>query len=135
LDIEVCSERLKQLGLSETASVTRTIKEVEMFARRVSLQLKPNSATLLTEKMENEILPMLRKREGFQDEMTFLSQEGTRAFGISLWDRKESAEAYVRETYPQIEKILAPLVEGSPEIRTYNVSNSTFHKVAATVSV
>jgi len=102
-----------------------------MFARRVSLQLKPNSAVMLTEKMENEVLPLLRKQNGFQDEITFLSQDGTKAFGISLWDKKESAENYVRDTYPTVEKILAPMVEGSPQVGSYNVSNSTFHKVGA----
>lgn len=102
-----------------------------MFARRVSLQLKPNTAAMLTEKVENEILPLLRKQNGFQDEITFLSQDGTKAFGISLWDKKESAETYVRETYPTVEKMLAPMVEGSPQVGSYNVSNSTFHKVGA----
>ena len=103
-----------------------------MFARRVSIHLKPHSATALTEKMENEVLPMLRKQVGFQDEITFLSQDGTKAFGISLWDHKESAETYVRETYPAIEKMLAHLVEGSPQVGSYNVSSSTFHKIIPT---
>jgi len=104
-----------------------------MFARRVSLNLKPNSAASLTEKIEKEVLPLLRKQNGFQDEIIFLSKDGSKAFGISLWDRKESAEAYASDTYPQIEKILMPLVEGSPRVGTYNVSNSTFHKLAAGV--
>jgi len=30
-----------------------------------------------------------------------------------------------------IEKILSKLVEGTPQVDTYEVSNSTFHKVAA----
>jgi hypothetical protein len=103
-----------------------------MFARRVSVHLKPHSSAALTEKMEKEVLPLLRKQPGFQDEITFLSQDGTKAFGISLWDRKESAENYVRETYPAVEKILASLVEGNPSVGSYNVSSSTFHKIAAT---
>ena len=105
-----------------------------MFARRVSIQLKPHSSAALTRKMEEEVLPLLRKHAGFQDEMTFLSQDGTKAFGISLWDRKESAETYVRETYPKVEKILAPLVEGNPHVGSYNVSTSTFHKVTPPVA-
>ena len=101
-----------------------------MFARRVSIHLKPNSAATLTQKMESEVLPLLRKQAGFQDEITFISQDGTKAFGISLWDRKESAETYIRETYPAVQKILAPLIEGSPQVGSYNVSTSTFHKIA-----
>lgn len=104
-----------------------------MFARRVSLNLKPNSAASLTERIEREVLPLLRKQSGFQDEIVLLSKDGNKAFGISLWDRSESAEAYARDTYPQVEKMLMPLIEGTPSVGTYNVSNSTFHKVAASV--
>lgn len=106
-----------------------------MFARRVSLELKPNSTAGFTERLEKEVLPMLRKQKGFQDEITFVAPGGTKAFGISLWDRKESAETYGRESYPQVEKILAKFVDGSPRVDTYEVANSTFHKIAASVSV
>jgi hypothetical protein len=52
------------------------------------------------------------------------------AVAISLWDRKESADDN-RETYPQVLKGLAKVVDGTPEVDTYEVANSTFHKIAA----
>jgi len=104
-----------------------------MFARKLSLQLKPNSETLFTEKMKSGVLPLLRRQSGFKDEMTLVSQDGTRAIQFSLWDRRESAETYVRDTHPQVERLLAPMVEGSPKFGSYNVVHSTFHEVAATV--
>lgn len=106
-----------------------------MFARRVSMHLKPNSAAVFTQKLEEKILPLLRKQKGFQDELTFIDTDGTNAFGISLWDRTESAETYGRETYPEVVKILAEVVEGTPKVSTFDVSNSTFHKIAATARV
>ena len=106
-----------------------------MYARRVSMQLKPNTSTELTEKLEKEIIPMLRKQKGFQDEITFVASGGAKAFGISLWDRSESADTYNRETYPEVVKLLASFVEGTPLVETYEVSNSTFHKLAAPVAV
>lgn len=51
----------------------------------------------------------------------------------SLWERKENADVYSRETYPQVLKSLARVVEGTPEVRGYEVLNSTFHKTAAQV--
>lgn len=104
-----------------------------MFARRVAMHLKPNSAAEFTQKLEEKILPLLRKHKGFQDELTFISPDGKNAFGISLWDRKESAETYGRDTYPEVEKILSNVIEGTPKIYAYDVSNSTFHKIAAAV--
>ena len=105
-----------------------------MFARSVSLRLKPNSVAEFTRTLENEIIPLLRKQKGFQDEITLVASNGTEAVGVSLWDQKESAEAYSRTTYPEVQKALAKVVEGTPQVQTYEVSNSTFHKIAARVA-
>jgi len=98
-----------------------------MFARHVSMVLRPNSVAEFTRTIENEIIPRLRKQQGFKDEITLVV-----AVGISLWDQKEHAEAYNRTTYPQVlELLLERVVEGTPEVKTYEVANSTFHKIAA----
>jgi len=102
-----------------------------MYARNVSINLKPNTASEFTRTLENDILPLLRKQNGFKDEITFLGAGGKDAIAISLWDRKESAEQYSRDTYPQVLKDLAKVVDGTPEVHAYEVSNSTFHKIAA----
>ena len=102
-----------------------------MFARNVSMHLKPNSVAEFTRTLDQEIIPLLRKQKGFQDEITFVASNGTDAVGISLWDQKESAEAYNRGSYPEVQKALAKVTEGTPQVQTYEVANSTFHKIAA----
>ena len=105
-----------------------------MFARNVSLHLKPNSVAEFTRIIEKEIIPLLRKQKGFQDEISFVAPSGLEAIGISLWDEYENAEAYNRGTYPEVLKALAKVVEGTPRIQTYEVSNSIFHKIAVPVA-
>jgi heme-degrading monooxygenase HmoA len=102
-----------------------------MFARKVSLQLKHNSTKDFTKKLESDVIPLLRKQQGFQDEITFTARDGKEAFGISLWDRKESAEAYGNGPYTQVQKMLEDVIDGTPRIETYEVSTSTCHKVGA----
>ena len=102
-----------------------------MYARNVALNLKPNTASEFTQTFEKDILPLLRKQSGFQDEITFVGVGGKDAVAISLWDRKESADDYSRDTYPQVLKGLAKVVEGTPQVHGYEVSNSTFHKIAS----
>jgi hypothetical protein len=102
-----------------------------MFARSISVHLKPNSVAEFTRLIEQEALPLLRKQKGFQDEMTFVVPGGAEALGISLWDQKESADAYGRDAYPGVLKALGKVVEGTPQVRIYEVCNSTFHKIAA----
>src|SRR5688572_12810036 len=107
-----------------------------MFARRVSLDLKQSSNVAdFTEMFEKEVLPMLQKQKGFRDEIMFVQPGGTKAFGISLWDRKEDAELYGRETYPGIEKILSKFIEGSARVATYEVKSSTLHKIGSALAV
>lgn len=102
-----------------------------MFARRVYMRLKPDSVAEFTQKLETEIIPLLRKQNGFQDEITFVSPGGKEAFALSLWMRAEDAEAYNSGSYPGVAKIMSTVIEGSPRIETFDVANSTFHKIAS----
>ena len=106
-----------------------------MFARSISIRLKPNSVAEFAQLIEKESLPMLRKQKGFRDEITFVVPGGAEAVGISLWDNKENAEAYSRDGYSGVLQTLGKVVEGTPQVRTYEVSNSTFHNIAAQVAV
>ncbi len=106
-----------------------------MFARHVSIHLKPNTRAEFTQTIEREILPLLRKQQGFQDEITFFAPgAGTEVVAISLWEQKENAETYHRGAYSEVQKILAKVVDGTPEVRNFEVATSTFPKVAARVA-
>ena len=102
-----------------------------MYSRNVTLHLKADSAREFTRMLETDVLPVLRKQNGFKDEITFVAPNGTDALAISLWDRQESAEAYSRDTYPTVLQSLAKVVEGTPRVEAFEVANSTFHKIQA----
>src|SRR2546427_11581450 len=106
-------------------------KESTMYARYVTLNLRATPAPEFTRTLETDVLPLLRKQSGFKDEITFVAPDGAEAIAISLWDRKENAEAYGRDTYPEVLKSLAKVIEGTPEVLNYEVANSTCHKIAA----
>jgi hypothetical protein len=106
-----------------------------MYARKVFMNLKNASNTPeLTHRLEKRVIPMLRDLKGFQDEITFVSPGRTDALAISLWDNKESADAYNHDTYPGVLKALDGLLEGNPRVETCEVGNSTFHKLAVSVA-
>jgi len=102
-----------------------------MIARQVSMVLKASCTAQITRTIKNEVIPLLRKQKGFKDETTFVVPDGTEAIGIKLWDHKENAAAYYRTTYLQVLELLARVVEGTTEVKTLEVSNSTHHKIAA----
>jgi heme-degrading monooxygenase HmoA len=102
-----------------------------MFARTVTIRLKSNSVSEFNNTMEKDILPLLQKQKGFRDEISLITSNGSEGVGVSLWDRKEDAEAYSRSTYPEVQKLLARVSEGTPQVQTYEVGTSTIQKTAA----
>jgi hypothetical protein len=100
-----------------------------MFARNVSIHLKPNMLSDYSRAFDKDVLPLLRKQKGFKDEITFSSPGGTDVTAISLWDNKANAEAYNTNAYPEVLKTLARFIEGTPKVQTGEVVNSTFHKI------
>ena len=105
-----------------------------MFARNVSLRLKPNTLSEFTRTFDKDIIPMLRKQNGFQDEITFAVPGGLDITAISLWDTKEHAEAYNSAGYPQVLKTLDRVLDGTPKVQVSEVIYSTIHKAATTVA-
>jgi hypothetical protein len=55
-----------------------------MFARKVSVRLKSDTACQFIQKMENEIIPLLRKQKGFLDELSLISQSGREIYAYSF---------------------------------------------------
>ncbi len=102
-----------------------------MFARYVTIPLKPNAVADFNKTLEKEVLPLLQKQKGFRDELTLVAPNGLEVIGISLWDQKEDAEVYNRTTYPEVQKLLSKVIEGTLQVQTYEVSTSTIHKAAA----
>jgi len=105
-----------------------------MFVRKVTILLKPNSISKFSRLMEEEVIPTLRKENGFQDVITFFAPSEDAVTSISLWDKASNAETYSRETYSAVLKKLSMVIEGTPNVDTYETLNSTFHKSAATLA-
>jgi hypothetical protein len=104
-----------------------------MFARNVSFRLKSNMLSDYTRTFENQILPLLHKQKGFKDEITLSNPGSQDAIAISLWENKANAEAYNTNTYPEVLKTLARMIDGTPKVQTFEAVSSTFHNVAVAV--
>jgi hypothetical protein len=101
-----------------------------MFARNVSIHLKSNMLSDYTRTFEKDILPLLRRQNGFRDEITFAGPGGVDVTAISLWESKTDAETYNTNTYPEVLKTMARFIEGTPKVQTSDVFTSTCHKIA-----
>ena len=103
-----------------------------MLARKVAARLKPNSITEFTNLIECEILPWLRKQEGFLDLITLAAPDGLEVATISFWDQRSGAQAYVATAYPEGLKLLGRLLDAPPYVKLFDVVGSTFRQIALT---
>ena len=99
-----------------------------MYARHVSIHLKSNMLSDYTRTFEKDILPLLRRQNGFKDEITLAGPGGVDVTAISFWDNKNDANTYNTNTYPEVLKTLARFIEGTPQVQTFDVVTSTFQK-------
>jgi len=99
-----------------------------MFARNVSLHLKANMLSDYTRTFDKDVLPLLRKQNGFKDEITLAGPGGVDLTTISVWENKNDADTYNTNTYPTVLKTMARFIEGTPQVHTFDVVSSTFQK-------
>ena len=104
-----------------------------MFARKLSIHLKPNTLAEFTKTVENDVVPLLRKQPGFQDEITFAVPEGNDVLAISLWDTQKNAENYDSNVYEGVLKLLGTVIDGPPKVGTTEVLHSTFHQIRTAI--
>jgi quinol monooxygenase YgiN len=92
------------------------------FAREVHFQIKSGKEKEFNNLFEKEVLPILRKQNGFQEEVTLVNPKG--AVGISLWDNRQHAETYDKAGYPQVLAKLTPVIAGTPTVETYETAST-----------
>jgi quinol monooxygenase YgiN len=97
-------------------------RSIMQFARNVQFQVKTGKEQELNSLLEKEVLPILRKQNGFQEEVALVNPKG--AHLISLWDNRKNAEAYETATYPSVLAKLTPVIEGTPRVETYETASS-----------
>jgi len=106
-----------------------------MFARLVKTNIKADHVAEFNQKFEDQVLPMLRKAKGFRNATTLIGAAGTEGVSLTFWDLKEDTEAYNSTTFPEVLKILSTALQGTPYVKVYEVTSSTFDKVAAPAAI
>jgi hypothetical protein len=102
-----------------------------MYARLVTTHLKPGKFDLATRTFEEKIIPKLKMQKGFRDEVSFFDKEKNESLAISFWDAEADLRKYEKDAYPEMVRVLSDTFEGTPEVRRFEVANSTFYKIHA----
>jgi heme-degrading monooxygenase HmoA len=101
-----------------------------MIIHQVAMKLKDDSAPEFTRIIEKNV-SQLSKQAGFRDSVAFVSSERSEAISYTFWNTNEEAEAYHEAGYLELLNALSKVIEGTPQVQNFSLSNSTFHKVDA----
>ena len=103
-----------------------------MFARSLSVRLKRNKVAEFMRLFDEQTTPLLRQKDGFLHVLTLVSPGGHDVVAISIWSGKEKAEAYSQSGYADALQTLRPVLDGTPEVRGFEVCSATFLNTCAT---
>jgi heme-degrading monooxygenase HmoA len=106
-----------------------------MFARKLSIRLKPDMLAEFTRLVGQKIVPLLREQKGFKDAIVLAVAGSRDVLALSLWETREDAEAYHSSTHKGVLKALENVVEASPRVGTPEVLHTTLYASHAAVSV
>lgn len=102
-----------------------------MYARMVTGKFKPEKLNFVTQALERDVIPLLKKQHGFRDEVSFFDKDMNEINAISFWDSKKDLETYERDVYPQVHAKMADAFVAQPKTHEFEISNSTWYKIHA----
>lgn len=102
-----------------------------MYARLVTAHVKPGKYEVATRRFEEKVIPLLQKQKGFRDELSFLDEDREESVAISFWDTEADMREYEKDVYPDLMKSMNDMFEGKPQVRHFEVANSTWYKIHA----
>jgi heme-degrading monooxygenase HmoA len=101
-----------------------------MFTRVVEVNAKPGKARDLSRTINDKVLNILKSQPGFVDEIVLISEQNQdQILALSFWRTREEAEKYNRDQFPKVTELIQSLTTSPPEVRTFEVEQSTVHKI------
>jgi hypothetical protein len=104
-----------------------------MFVRKVAVRLKSNTLKQFTDLMESEVLPWLQRQEGFLGLITLAIPNGSEVQVLSFWENEGNARGYNSSAFPEVLGVLDELLDGIPQVRTFEVVGLTLKEASTSM--
>lgn len=96
-----------------------------MFARILNFEVKAEKKDELVKVLKNQVLPILKKQNGFLEILPFLPKMREEKICIvSLWTTIADAERYEKDVYASVLGIVKPFVATPIEVAHYHVETT-----------
>jgi hypothetical protein len=101
-----------------------------MYMLLIEGELKPGKKDEFLKAWSGQILPLLKKQDGFIDEFLTFEDDTRIGCGLAFWSSREHAEHYRREVFPQAKNFVQHLMHGHPMMRGFEVGAAESLRVA-----
>ena len=96
-----------------------------MYGRIVEFTPKPEMKDEIVNVLRKEVLPILKKQQGFMEFLLFAPETKTEKWiAVSLWAEKRDVDRWEREGYPKVDGILKLYLVAPPLCNYYKVETS-----------
>jgi heme-degrading monooxygenase HmoA len=103
-----------------------------MFTRVVEVTTKTGKAKDVCKTIQEKALPILKMQNGFVDEITLVSTtDPNRVLALSFWKTREDAQHYQQQQFSNVTNLIRNHLESDPKVETFDLENSTAHKISA----
>jgi heme-degrading monooxygenase HmoA len=107
-----------------------------MFIRFLEFTVKPGKKVELLKKIKEEILPVLKKYNGFFDLLPWeVESDPTKYFAVSLWYEKKDAERYEKEYFAKVKQIVEPFLTAPVIVKSGPVETAIPEKIFVNATV
>jgi heme-degrading monooxygenase HmoA len=93
--------------------------------------VKPGKKDEFLKAWSSQILPLLKKQDGFVDEFLLMEEGSDKPHGLCFWKSKAQAEHYRRDVFPRACQPVEHLLTGTPHMRGFEVAAAETFNVAA----
>jgi heme-degrading monooxygenase HmoA len=96
-----------------------------MFARILNFAVKPEKKEEFVKVLKKEVLPILKKQNGFLEILPFVPESTTeKTFTVTLWAEKRDAERYETGAYLKVAEIVKPYLTTPITSKYYTVETA-----------
>lgn len=100
-----------------------------MYTRVFQATIKADRLMDFKETLNNEVVPLVNKQPGYIDNVEMYS--GNNLVCVTFWRTRDDAERFGQDVFPQVVESATPMLTRPPQVDTYEVENSSVHKLFA----
>lgn len=102
-----------------------------MISRIVNCQVRPEKLNDFRRSLNEKLVPRIKAQPGFVDIIESIDTKTGQFVCNTFWKSHEDVARYDKGLFNEVATALTPYLASEPTVNTFEVENSTVHRIAA----